>query len=404
MISLPIIITLGVLLLLGIIAPLFSPFSRKVEEEEVASGSDNGASLPPVSIVLAEHDCYHYLERVLPHYLTQEYPADYQVVVVIDQSDVKSEDYLKLMSEKYPHLYYTMLPDSSLYVSRKKLGLTLGIRAAKYEWLLFADVNCKPSSNEWLAAVARHCTDDNNMVLGMTPYEEDTPTYYRFEHLRTMLYHLRSAQRGMAFSTNQSMMMMRRSEFFEQRGFSGNLEFARAEYEFLVNKFAKEDKCAIAIEPEAWMEQFEPAEEYMRMKRLYALDALKGLDRSAKFKSMYKIDLYMMHLFNILSFIAVCIGVLLTAMQYELLQIPGQADILKVFGTIDGVTLLGGSLFCWIISLVERCCLYSSKLEYFNSIGSFAAVLYEWTISIRNMFLRISYMSADKNDFITHKL
>jgi len=43
MISLPIIITLGVLLLLGIIAPLFSPFSRKVEEEEVASGSDNGA-------------------------------------------------------------------------------------------------------------------------------------------------------------------------------------------------------------------------------------------------------------------------------------------------------------------------------------------------------------------------
>jgi hypothetical protein len=91
-------------------------------------------------------------------------------------------------------------------------------------------------------------------------------------------------------------------------------------------------------------------------------------------------------------------------MQYELLQIPGQADILKAFGTIDGVTLLGGSVLCWIISLVERCCLYSSKLEYFNSIGSFAAVLYEWTISIRNMFLRISYMSADKNDFITNKL
>ena len=286
MISIPVIITLAVMVLLALVMPLFSPFFRKVEPEygDDEEGDTAANQLPPVSIVLAEHDCSHYLKKVLPLYLSQDYGADYQVVVVIDQSDTESEDYLKLLCEEHKRLYYTLLPDSSRYVSRKKLGMTLGIRAAKYEWLLFADVNCAPSSDKWLEAVARHCGDDRNMVLGMTPYEEDTPAYFRFEQMRTMLYHLRSAQKGMAFSTNQSLLMMRRSEFFDKRGFLGNLEFARAEFEFLVNKFAAEDKCAIAIEPEARMTQMEPSEEYIKMKRLFAIDALKGLSRSSGFK------------------------------------------------------------------------------------------------------------------------
>lgn len=395
------------LLVLALVTPLFSPFRRSVETEYVtdSTGEDNQKNpLPPVSIILAEHDCCHYLERVLPRYLSQEYPTEYQVIVVIDQSDAKSEDYLKQMVEKHPQLYYTLLPDSSRYVSRKKLGLTLGVRAAKYEWMLFADVNCMPSSDKWLEAVARHCGDDKNMVLGMTPYEEDTPTYYRFEHLRTMLYHLHSAQHGQPFSTNQSVMMMRRSEFLEQRGFFGNLEYARAEYEFLVNKFGKEGKCAIAIEPEARMEQTEPAEDYVRMKRLFALDALKDLNRSAKFKSMYKTDLYLIHVFNILTFVMVCAGGILTAIQYGELQMPGTEKILVNVMQFDGLALLGGAVLCWIISLIERCIIYKDKLEYFDSVGAMSAIMKEWTISIRNIFLRLSYMSADKNDFITHKL
>ena len=393
------------LLVLALVTPLFSPFNRKVETEDINEGEAENNTLQPVSIILAEHDCSHYLERVLPLYLNQEYKAGYQVIVVVDQSDEKSEEYLKLMCEKHPQLYYTLLPDSSRYVSRKKAGMTLGIKAAKYEWLLFADANCLPTSDKWLESVARHCDDKHNMVLGMTPYEEGTPAYYRFEHLRTMLYHLHSAQQGMAFSTNQSLMMMRRSEFFEERGFLGNLEYARAEFEFLVNKFAKEGKCAIAIEPEARMEQAEPSEEYIKMKRLFAIDALKGLQRSKSFKSLYKIDLFTMHLFNVLSVIAIICGAVLTVSSMAPEALPF-ADVLAKLPLMqyDGMALLGGAVLAWIISLIERIYIYSNKLEYFNSVSPLTAIMMEWTISIRNMFLRLSYIFADKNDFITHKL
>ena len=407
MISIPVIITLAVMVLLALVTPLFSPFFRKVEPEygDDEEGDTAANQLPPVSIVLAEHDCSHYLKKVLPLYLSQDYGADYQVVVVIDQSDTESEDYLKLLCEEHKRLYYTLLPDSSRYVSRKKLGMTLGIRAAKYEWLLFADVNCAPSSDKWLEAVARHCGDDRNMVLGMTPYEEDMPAYYRFEQMRTMLYHLRSAQKGMAFSTNQSLMMMRRSEFFDKRGFLGNLEFARAEFEFLVNKFAAEDKCAIAIEPEARMTQMEPSEEYIKMKRLFAIDALKGLSRSSRFKSLYKTDLYSIHVFNFLTLIVMVCGALLAYVQMTGIG-KSQLDSLlpNVFMQYDGLALLGGAALAWLISLLERMYVYSNKLSYFDSVSPLAAIIMEWTISIRNTALRISYIFSDKNDFITHKL
>lgn len=405
-ISLPIIITLAVLLVLALVAPLFSPFRRTVDTEiTTEEGENQENTCPPVSIILAEHDCSNYLKHVLPQYLTQDYPTEYQVIVVVDQSDTESEDYLKQLREKYPNLYYTLLPDSSRYVSRKKAGMTLGIKAAKYEWLLFADVNCAPTSDRWLAAVASHCDDNHNMVLGMTPYASETPAYYRFEHLRTMLYHLRSAQRGMAFSTNQSLLMIRRSDFFEQSGFLGNLEYARAEFEFLVNKFAKDGKCAIAIEPEARMEQQEPSDEYLKMKRLFAIDALKDLERAGSFKSLYKADLYVMHLFNFLTFIAVVCGVILTCLQMApesvpMLKLPEQLPLMQY----DGVALLGGSVLAWLISQMIRCYIYSNKLEYFESVSPLTAVITEWSLSLRNMMLRLSYIFADKNDFITHKL
>ena len=70
----------------------------------------------------------------------------------------------------------------------------------------------------------------------------------------------------------------------------------------------------------------------------------------------------------------------------------------------DGMALLGGAALAWLISLIERMFIYSSKLDYFDSVGSLSAITMEWTISIRNMFLRLSYIFADKNDFITHKL
>ena len=63
------------------------------------------------------------------------------------------------------------MPDSSRYISRKKLAVTLGIKASKYEWLVFTNANCMPQSNQWLRLM--HATSHHvpKVVLGYSGYE-----------------------------------------------------------------------------------------------------------------------------------------------------------------------------------------------------------------------------------------
>lgn len=375
----------AVLLVLALVTPLFSPFFRKVKEEGTENcEAENGKQLPPVSIVLTDHDSSFHLKMVLPKLLEQEYPGDFQVIVVIDSSDSKSEDVLKLHSSD-PRLYYTMLPESSRYISRKKLGLTLGIRAAKYDWVLVTDVHSIPSSEHWLENMARHCADNVNMVLGMSLYGEDCPSYYRYEQLRTMLYYLRFAQNGTPFSSNQSVVMLRKGDFFKASGFRGNLEFTRAEFEFLVNKFGEEGKCALAIEPETWMNAIKPSAKRWRMRQLFAMDAMHGMERTMVFRMLRRLDLWSMHAYNFLTLLAII---------YSLFMLP----------ELNGIVLLAATVLFWILSNVERGLIYRPVLRYFNCISPFKAVMQDLTLTCRNVTMRLRYAFADRNDFITHKL
>ena len=384
-ISLYIIIYTAVLLVLALVAPLFSPFFRKVKEEKVASAEAGTAECcPPVSIVLTDHDSSFHLSKVLPALLGQQYAGEFQVIVVIDRNDSESEDVLKLHGED-SRLYYIMLPETSRYLSRKKLGITLGIRAAKYDWVLVTDVHSIPSSENWLANMSRHCSGDANMVLGLSLYGDDVQAYHRYEQLRTMLYHLRMAQRGRAFSTNQPVVMLRKEEFFAENGFRGNLEFARAEFEFLVNKFSKEGSCTLAIEPEARMIAIKPSTKRWRMSRLYALDASRNMCRSLTFRLLNSMDLGVMNVYNILTVVAI-----------------GMA--LYMLPTLGGIVLLASAVLLWIISNVERYIIYRPVLRYYGCVSPIMAIMQDWTITFRNIMMRIRYVFSDKNDFITHKL
>ena len=160
MISLPVIIMIAVLLVFALVAPLCTPFYRTDKDNLPQRKEDEDAeeeAIPtqplfkdkPVSIIITVHDNAHQLEKVIDSFLSQEYNADYQVVIIIDENDTASEDVLKLRSEN-KHLYYTKLPISSRYLSRKKLAITIGMRAAKYDWCVITSVYCYPTSNKWL--------------------------------------------------------------------------------------------------------------------------------------------------------------------------------------------------------------------------------------------------------------
>ena len=141
----------AVVVLLAVLGSLINPFLRSLRFQKTGTAENQ----PPVSILITAHDNLAELERNLPMFLRQQYAADYQVIVVCQSTDGETQDFLKRTAAENPHLYYTYIPESSRYMSRKKLQITLGVKAAKHEWIILTEPNCRPSNDKWLQTMAR---------------------------------------------------------------------------------------------------------------------------------------------------------------------------------------------------------------------------------------------------------
>lgn len=370
-----------------------SDSSEETDDSEGTDGSEESANTgeveesamfltpPAISIILTPHENAVELEHNLPLLLGQKYHGDFQVVVVIWKGDSETEDVLKRFAGD-SRLYYTYIPDSSRYMSRKKLAITLGVKAARYEWLLLTDAECRPTSNYWLQKMARNCTNDKNLVIGYTCYDDMTSDYRRFERLHTAFYLIREDVKSTAYRHNGSNLMFRKSMFIDGDGFRGNLKYLRGEYDFLVNKYAEKTETALEIARDAWMVEQEPTEKGWRNKHLFYIENRQHMQRSFRHRLLFNIDQMTMHL-NYLVTITILVFSLLT--QRWLLT--GAA----------GIALL--------ITVVLRTLIGNKAIKLFdNNIPSWKIVPYEISLLWNNLRFMLKYMRADKYDFISHKL
>lgn len=106
------------------------------------------------------------LENNLPAFLEQNYEPGYEVIVVDESSTDDTPDMLKLFKARYPHLYSTFLPKPDIQVSRQRLALTLGVKAAKKDWIIFTDISRVPDNREWLNELAQYASTPTQLILG----------------------------------------------------------------------------------------------------------------------------------------------------------------------------------------------------------------------------------------------
>jgi glycosyltransferase involved in cell wall biosynthesis len=96
------------------------------------------------------HNQGEMLEHNLPLFLSQPCQTTYEVIVVDDTSTDNTSDVLKQLKEEYPNLYTTFMPVSVPNPSRLRLAMTVGIKAAKGEWIVLANIQRPPTSPEWI--------------------------------------------------------------------------------------------------------------------------------------------------------------------------------------------------------------------------------------------------------------
>lgn len=209
------------------------------------------AEQPPLSVIIYAKNESENLEKHLPTVLEQNYPT-FEVIVINDNFSDESEDVLKLMESKYPHLYHTFIPNNSRYISRKKLAVTLGIKASKYDWLVFTEANCYPASSDWLKLMARNFTEQTGIVLGYSGYEQSKGWLYqksRFDNLLCSMRYLGCALLGKPYMGIGRNMAYRKEYFFQNKGFSSHLNLQLGEDDLFINKISTSDNTRIETTP-----------------------------------------------------------------------------------------------------------------------------------------------------------
>jgi cellulose synthase/poly-beta-1,6-N-acetylglucosamine synthase-like glycosyltransferase len=212
-------------------------------------------ALPPVTVLICARDEAHNLRKYLPAVCTQDYPNDYEVLVVNDLSSDDTMEVLFDLGRQYERLDYRTIPEQAKVLQGKKFALTIGVKAAKYPRVVLIDADCYPSSPLWLQRMATCFTDEKQVVLGFGAYEK-RPGFLnkliRFETFNTALNYLSFALSGLPYMGVGRNLAYTRSMFFATNVFVKNPKLASGDDDLLINAVATGRNTAVCIHKEAF--------------------------------------------------------------------------------------------------------------------------------------------------------
>ena len=212
-------------------------------------------SWPPVSVIICARDEQTNLEQNLPPILEQNYP-DFEVIVVNHGSSDDTDMVLQRFQHQYPHLESTEIKQDQKFTHGKKLAVTVGIKRASHEWLLFTDADCHPLSKNWIRSMARNFDEQTSLVLGYGGYSPRgglLNNMIRFDTLSIALQYFSYALRGFPYMGVGRNLAYRKSLFFGNKGFAGHYHLESGDDDLFVDQTARKANTRVQISRESQM-------------------------------------------------------------------------------------------------------------------------------------------------------
>lgn len=209
----------------------------------------------PVSVIIATRNQVDLLRQNLPKWLNLDYP-DYQLIVVNDGSWDETGDYLKEMEEIHPRLKHVHLQIEDRYHKGKKFAITMGVKAARHEWLLFTDTDCAPLSENWIQAMMAARNPQTEIVLGYSPYSSQRSVlnwFVRYETFLTAQQYLSMAMVGMPYMGVGRNLMYKKELFFRFKGFASHQHILSGDDDLFVNESSNENNTSVALHPDSFV-------------------------------------------------------------------------------------------------------------------------------------------------------
>lgn len=209
-----------------------------------------------VSVIIYSKYGYEDIKAVLPQLCGQDYPT-YEVIFVLNERHKPAKLVEEQLKKTYPNLYFTYYPDEARVQSRYKLALIIGLKAAKNNCILLTQSHCVPTSDQWIARMARNRVDGIDIIIGITRYIDTKKSCRSLDAwignlLRIRSYAMASLRKPyMAWGSN---LMFSKSLYLQEDHIKSNLRLRHGEDDLFVNMTAKAQNTRIEIDPESLVE------------------------------------------------------------------------------------------------------------------------------------------------------
>jgi len=228
--------TFGMVALLQILYYVILFFRFSFHKQKVFEAQNT----PPVSIVIVAKNDAHLLIKTLPEFLTQEYPQ-FEVVIVNDNSDDETAQLVMDFQNSFSNLKLLNLESSVTNIKGKKFPLSLGIKAATYEHVLFTDADCLPASNQWIKLMARHFSETKQIVLGFSKIHKKigfVNTLIRFDRLHQAIQYFSYCLAKIPFRGMGQNLAYTKTVFFNHQGFVYQNHLQFGDDDLFINRIA----------------------------------------------------------------------------------------------------------------------------------------------------------------------
>jgi len=321
----------------------------------------------PISVIVCAKNEEENVKKFIPLLAEQNYP-DYEIILIDDASSDSTLDIFEEFEKQYSNIRLVKVQNNEAFWGNKKFALTLGIKAAKNEYLLFTDADCYPSTKEWIKEMSSQFTMSKTIVLGYGAYEKIAGSFLnkiiRFETMLTAVQYFSWAKMKHPYMGVGRNLAYKKEEFFNVNGFIDHMKIRSGDDDLFINQASNGKNTTICFTPESFTfsEPKKSFKEWFDQKRRHVSTA-----------TFYKpFDRMQLAIFFLSQFLFLVMAILLLAFQYNWMIITP--------------IVAGRYIFSWVSLGYGANKLREKDVMYWYPVIEIALIFTQLNIFITNIF------------------
>ena len=210
----------------------------------------------PVSVIVYAKNNAQHLTRLIPLLQEQEY-KNYELIFINDASNDETLVVMKKFQDNDSRIKIVNVKNNEAFWGNRKYALTLGIKSAKHEQLLFIDADCMPSSKKWIKEMIVHFSESKSIVLGHGVYASKKYSFLniliQFDKLLSTIQSFSYTKLGSSYVADGKNLAYKKSEFYSVNGFINHIKIESGHHDLFIRDASTSSNTTIVVSPNSFI-------------------------------------------------------------------------------------------------------------------------------------------------------